>query len=257
MAAKKKPKDWRAEVEALRDAIKKDLQAKPGKDRKQSALQDAWVAVLRPRVKRVVNKVEDLLKAKRWERDEDDAGIALKPVHWNHVVNQIATDVYVDLAGALRGYLNVRPVWRAKVRFGILKGRNAPVGTKKQIDAQKKAADEARKKLEKARNEAYKATMDLVLKGLQGTRDAIQASLDGLQGICDGLMKVEARRLKALRTGAPEAERAKGGDEIEAMELLRLDARSFSLDGGRGGSKYTGLLVKWNGARKRAAAALG
>lgn len=248
-------KDLRKEVKALRDYISKNLKGKPDKDKKQSALQDAWVAHLEPRIGRVYNKVKALMTVKRWVR-KGTKGVALKPAHWNHVIRQLVSDAYVDLAGSLRGYFNVRPTWRAKIRFGIFKGKNAAIGSAKQIAAQRKAAKEAAEKLKAARNESYAATMKLVLDGLEAKRTHMEEAISRLQSIVDALMEVEEARLRELLSDAPEETQEKGALIIEEMEEHRIEARDFALDGGRGAADYSRLLGWWNGARREAAAEL-
>jgi hypothetical protein len=264
MAAKKKaqPQDEpaaapRERLEALRDAVLAAHRKAPAKDQKQSALQDGWVSILKPRVQGWIDRLEDFLAAKRWEfDDEEDVGVALFPSHLDHVVRDDVVYVFAGLAGALRQYHTIRLVWRAKVRFGFTQGKNAPIGSKKAIDDQNKKAQEELKKAEDEQQKAYRETMQKVLDGWAETRKLLAGHLDELQALMDELLRIEEARLEARLDRAPQPKQEKAAPHLQEAKTLRRDAKSFATDDGSQASEYTGLLRKWLGARRRAAQAL-
>lgn len=256
MAAKpKKARDLRGELIALRDIVLDELSTRPGQDLRETARRGAWDTILRPRAQESSRRFKDATKARRWRfaPGDDDIGLGIAPAHWNHMIRQCVAPVYTRLAGALRQYYSVRVVWRPKLRFGWTKGKNAPLGSKAAIKAQKSAAEKERKKKAAAMNAAYKATLKTIMDDFAAKRKSLHAVLAGLQKTMDALMQAEERRLGAALARAPAAVKAKAKPDHDAMKMLRRDAKSFRTPSGANASEYSGILRKWNGARTKTA----
>lgn len=259
MASKpKSPRDLRGEFIAIHDIIAEELSTRPGADSRERARQGAWDTILKQRAPESRRRCKDIAKARRWEfaSAQSDVGIALVPSHWDHVIRQDFNHLYVRLAGALRQYYSVRVVWRPKIRFGIIKGTNAPVATSKAIAAQRKAAEKTRQEKAEARNQAYKDTLKNILADFAEKRAALHKVLEALVKTMDGLMRAEESRLRKLISAAPRAERPKANQYLAQMKQFRLDAKLAKTISGEKSSVYTGLVGKWNGARRKTARVL-
>ncbi len=248
--------DLRAELRALRDAIALELGRAPARDARQTALYDGWRVALKDRLPRVRRRLEDLLRAERWRLDEKGHGTALEPSHWRRAIRDALTDVAVALAGARRQYETIGLRWRETMRLGAVRGRNAPVGTRKALDKQKKDA-EKRLEDERARErKRYRETMTLVLDGWAGMREVLAAHLRTLQDLTARLQEAEERRLAALAAAAPPEVAGRARPVLEAARDRRLDGETILMDSPQQAGRWSTLLRRWNASRERAARAL-
>jgi hypothetical protein len=241
---------------ALRDAIVRDLGRSPPRDARQSALQDAWRIALKDRIPRVRRRLEDLLKARRWDLSGGGAPRALHPSHWRHVVRQGLGDVAVTLAGARRQYETIGLRWRERMRLGAVRGRNAPAAATKALEKQRKDAEKKLQDEREQERQRYRETLERVLEGWALVREEIAAHLHTLQELTARLQDAEERRLDGLLRQAPPEVAARARGPLQKARGQRLDGAALLLDDPREAGKWSSLLRQWNLSRERAARAL-
>ncbi|MDF1702647.1 MAG: hypothetical protein P1V36_15970 [Planctomycetota bacterium] len=248
----------RGEIRALRDTVLDGLSTRPGTTNAERARQGAWDTILKPRHGEARRKLEDFMKPKRWiiGEGESDPGIALVPSHFDHVIRQVVTQVYTRLGGALRQYHSVRVVWRPKLRFGVKKGYNAPIGSKSAITRQRKDAERERKEKKEAMTLHYERTLDTILEEFAEKRTLLRGVLDGLQSAMDGLMRTEEKRLQALAKAAPDEVRAATQPLLKALKDKRIEAKDYRTLSGEKSSVYGTRMRAWATLRTRTAKAL-
>lgn len=257
-AATKTPKDLRGEVRALRDTVLDGLSTRPGSSNAERARQGAWDTILKPRYAEARRKLEDFMKPGRWvlAEGESDAGIALVPSHFDHVIRQVVTQVYTRLGGALRQYHSVRVVWRPKLQFGVKKGYNAPIGSKSAIARQRKDAERERKEKKEAMTLHYERTLDAILEEFAEKRALLRGVLDGLQSAMNALMQAEGKRLRALAKAAPTDVQAVVKPLLKDLKDKRIEAKDYRTLSGEKSSVYGTHMRRWAALRTRTAKAL-
>jgi hypothetical protein len=247
--------DLREAVGALRGRLHEEFASPPPRDRKQSAVLDAWRAIVKPRLGDVLRRLSDLELSRRWELDGEERAVRLLPSEWDHVVRQIVSPCHARLAGALSQYHTARVVWAPPLRLGVEVGTNAPVGTKKEIEAQRKAAATERGKAERATRESYRATVQAVLAAFAERREGLTDALRALQRITASLQAAEEARLRERLASLAEDSpiRRQVRRDLQQCRELRLDAAAFPVgDALRGEAAWGGLLRRWLAPRRRA-----
>ncbi|MHC5012513.1 MAG: hypothetical protein ACYTG6_16475 [Planctomycetota bacterium] len=105
-AAEDAPVDVLAFLEDLETTLEAFLEP-PEKTATNRALYDAWYAILRPRAARMLRRVKQIRKSRRWETDPAGERPAhLKPEAWTTVIRELAS-LYAELGGALEQYEGV------------------------------------------------------------------------------------------------------------------------------------------------------
>lgn len=242
--ARKTPRDLRGEIRGLRDIILDGLLSRPGANSRERARQGAWDAILKQRAPESRRRLEDLMKPRRWVfgDGDDDPGIALLPTHLDHAIRQVIAPVYVRLGGALQQYHAVRVIWKAKLQFGIRRGKNAPIGSKAAVERQRKAAEKERLKKKDARDEQYARTLDGILEDFTEKRELLRGVLDGLQAVMDGIMRVEEKRLAELARAAPADVKARAAPLLVELKQRRIEAKDYRTLSGERSSEYGSLI---------------
>ncbi len=256
MTAKKKKKKSQPKpkhpIEILDGLLEelRDLTSAPGRDSKQRAIHDAWRIILKPRKANMVRRLKDFLKDSRWEYGDDEVPDYVLPSSWNRIVKYVSTPLYAELVGCLRQYYSIRLRWTQKIRFGAVRGKNAPVGKKANNAKQKAAAKKAEQTARDAAMEAYASTAKKVMDDWADRRERILALLEAFQGVVVELARREEDRISVridrlvdpgLKKSCKKILRAAQGFRREAG---RADWQDFGTSG-----TFSRRMRGWNGRR--------
>ena len=236
-------------VSALADRLAA-LTPAPSKSAKERAVYDAWSAAIKPRARAMLRRAEKLADARNWEFDAKREPVRLRAAFWGEAVREVAY-LYAQLSGALAQHEHVRIVWRPKMRFGVVRGSNAPVSTTKQRAKAKAAEAKALESARKAKMKAARKVLDDVVKRLEVVRKELRALVKELRHVVAVLQGEDERRLAertlALREGSKEREKAE--DLLLDLARGRLNAERHR--GSKASGYGTTLRQDWLRPRAR------
>lgn len=272
---------------ALRQQITQ-FETPPPSNEDVTVLRDAWSAILKPRIRRMVKRMEKWEQPKRWIWAEGESGpVSLKPEQWTTFTRDMAA-LGTELHGAWTQYGKVKikakrlaagyptpaprypypsyayPYSRLyggivdRQAAGAVLGRYSSNSYWHLMNRYRYAWDWSYvRRLQRYQNyqKRVTATKDLFsdLKGeIQATRDTLGQAILGLQVFIAALQNAEEERLLGLcescRTG-DETLKKMGVTALDAMRDSRLAAERYQ---GKSSAAYGTLLRKWLRAEKAA-----
>lgn len=270
---------------AMREQLEQ-FRTPPPKTREVTALHDAWRKIMKPRLRRMLRRIEKWEKPDRWVREPGErTPSTIKPELWTTFTRDMAA-LATELHGAYRQYGSVRVVPKQlptnRVSYPGL-GTNigypyaAPYGWI--LDRQAAGIRLGRRASHsywhlmnrftyswnynilrrqawydywQKRREATETLFEDLRSELSSTQDTLGQTLLGLQVFLAAMQNAEEERLLGQCHACRSTDaslRKMGETALEGMEEARLEAERFQ---GRSSAAYGTLLRKWLRAHKAA-----
>ena len=258
----------------------------PPKTESVTALYDAWRKILKPRLPRMLRRIEKWEKPKRWEwaRGERTPS-TIKPEQWTTFTRDMAS-LATELHGAYKQYGSVKVVPKAlpynrlsypglgssigypyaqpygwildRQAAGVRLGRRASHSYWNLMNRFSYSWNynylrrQAWHRYWRQRRQATEKLFEDLKAELSSTRDTLGQTLLGMQVFMAAMQNAEEERLlgqcHSCRTD-DESLRKMGEAALDGMETARLEAERFQ---GKSSAAYGTLLRKWLRAHKAA-----